>query len=88
MPMFSSTVGVLLHGVLGGKGEVYGGPELVYVDYGRADLSLLGVNVLEVAPKNEWTWGAKAGLDVPVGDHWTAGAVVEYRAAIAKTDDP
>lgn len=82
------TAGVMFH-VLGGKGlDLYLGPELAYIMYGDVTFTdPSGLATLSASFDDEFTYGAKAGLDVPLGENWAVGATLEYIMADSKVKD-
>ena len=81
------TLAALFHPLQGaGKVDFFVGPELVYAMYGSSDFELGSTDY-----KNQLTWGAKAGLDVPINPKWSFTASVEYmnlKAEVDQTDAP
>ena len=76
------TLAALFHPLQGaGKVDFFVGPELVYAMYGSSDF---GMGSLDY--KNQLTWGAKAGLDVPINPKWSFTASVEYMDLKAEID--
>ena len=64
-----------------GKVDFFVGPELVYAMYGSSDFEMGSLDY-----KNQLTWGAKAGLDVPINPKWSFTASVEYMDLKAEID--
>ena len=64
-----------------GKVDFFVGPELVYAMYGSSDFGMGSFDY-----KNQLTWGAKAGLDVPINPKWSFTASVEYMNLKAEVD--
>ena len=76
------TLAALFHPLQGaGKVDFFVGPELVYAMYGSSDFELGSTDY-----KNQLTWGAKAGLDVPINPKWSFTASVEYMSLKAEID--
>jgi outer membrane protein W len=63
------------------KYQLYVGPEVAYVTYG--DISAPDNTQFE----NEFTFGAKIGVDVPINDVWAFNAAFEYLLLSTKIDD-
>ncbi len=67
--------------------DLYLGPQIAYVWYGRIDVPLLTGGTARVDVKNEFTWGGKLGIDIPLGDKLALTFAADYLAAKAKVEN-
>jgi outer membrane protein W len=84
--MWPITIGPMFHF---GKGVAgfYAGPELAYVSYGRIASPITATIAGPIKIKDEFTWGVKGGVDVPLGGgDWAFSATLEYIDAKSKVD--
>ncbi len=75
------TVAALFHVTQGSSFDFFLGPEVAYVWYG--DVTIEGETIKF---KKEFTWGVKAGIDIPFNPQWSFNATVEYLGAKSKVD--
>ncbi len=74
------------HVLRGSKIDVYLGPTLVYLFYGKPKMTPVPGETLEVKLKDELAYGAQVGVGVPVGPQWNVDFRLQYLVVKAKVD--
>ncbi len=81
------TAGVMFHVYRSDSFDFYLGPQLAYVMYGDVTLVENVLGELKAKFKDELTFGAKLGIDVPFGQGWAFNAQLQYIDAKAELDE-
>ncbi len=76
------TAGLNIHLGSSERFDFYFGPQIAYVTYGSVEPPTTFV-ADEFDFDDELTWGAKVGIDIPLGDTWALTISADYLAANA-----
>ncbi len=88
LKMMPVTLGVNVHMNPAAKTDVYAGLEVAYITYDDWETVIITEidERFRLEFENEFTWGLKAGVNVPLGKHWLFSAQLEYLDARAKVE--